>query len=101
MVDGRGIIRLIFFQYFESTPLVQQQEDTVETGARLSSVDYFPEGETVRLYNVFPEIVHFASDCGPRLSLAPVKSRLVLPFWYRLTQVVLEKRPFKWLLLRS
>ena len=27
------------------------------------------------------------------LSLAPVKSRFVLPFWYRLTQVVLEKRP--------
>jgi len=27
------------------------------------------------------------------LSLAPVKSRLVLPFWYRLTKVVLEKRP--------
>jgi len=27
------------------------------------------------------------------LSIAPVKSRLVLPFWYRLTQVVLEKRP--------
>ena len=27
------------------------------------------------------------------LSLAPVKSRLVLPFCYRLTQVVLEKRP--------
>ena len=27
------------------------------------------------------------------LSLAPVKSRLVLPFWYRLTQVVLEKWP--------
>ena len=27
------------------------------------------------------------------LSLAPVKSRLVLPFWYRLTQLVLEKRP--------
>ena len=26
-------------------------------------------------------------------SLAPFKSRLVLPFWYRLTQVVLEKRP--------
>ena len=25
--------------------------------------------------------------------LAPVKSRLVLPFWYRLTQVFLEKRP--------
>ena len=27
------------------------------------------------------------------LSLASVKSRLVLPFWYWLTQVVLEKRP--------
>jgi len=27
------------------------------------------------------------------LSLAPVKSRLVLPFWYRLTPVVLEKKP--------
>ena len=27
------------------------------------------------------------------MSLAPVKSRLVLPFWYRLTQVILEKRP--------
>ena len=27
------------------------------------------------------------------LSLAPVKSRLVLPFWYRLTWVVLDKGP--------
>ena len=27
------------------------------------------------------------------MSLASEKSRLVLPFWYRLTQVVLEKRP--------
>jgi len=26
-------------------------------------------------------------------SLASFKSRLVLPFWYRLSQVVLEKRP--------
>jgi len=32
-------------------------------------------------------------DCHS-LSLAPVKSTLVLPFWYRLTQVFLEKRPF-------
>ena len=29
----------------------------------------------------------------PLLSLATVKSRLVLPFWYRLTRVVLEKGP--------
>jgi len=28
-------------------------------------------------------------------SLASLKSRLVLPFWYRRTQVVLEKRPLK------
>ena len=27
------------------------------------------------------------------LTLASVKSRLVLPFWYRLTQVVLDKGP--------
>jgi len=27
------------------------------------------------------------------VSLASLKSRLVLPFWYRLTQVVLEKGP--------
>jgi len=27
----------------------------------------------------------------PPLSLASFKSRLVLPFWYRLTQVVLEE----------
>jgi len=30
------------------------------------------------------------------LSLASVKSRLVLPFWYRLTRVVLDKRPLNW-----
>jgi len=29
----------------------------------------------------------------PPLSLASFKSRLVLPFWYQLTQVVLEQRP--------
>jgi len=29
-------------------------------------------------------------------SLASFKFRLVLPFWYQLTQVVLEERPIKW-----
>jgi len=29
----------------------------------------------------------------PPSALASIKSRLVLPFWYWLTQVVLEKRP--------
>ena len=31
------------------------------------------------------------ADATATLSLASVKSRLVLPFWYRLTQVVLDK----------
>ena len=34
-----------------------------------------------------------ADATATHLSLAPVKSRLVLPFWYRLTWVVPEKRP--------
>ena len=37
-----------------------------------------------------------ASHCHPNKtpsSLASFKSRLVVPFWYRLIQVVLEKRP--------
>jgi len=33
------------------------------------------------------------ADALPLTALAPIKSRLVLPFWYRLSQVVLEKRP--------
>jgi len=33
------------------------------------------------------------ADATATHCLASVKSRLVLPFWYRLTQVVLEKRP--------
>jgi len=31
-------------------------------------------------------------SCKSPLSLASFKSRLVLPFWYRHTQVVMEKR---------
>ena len=38
--------------------------------------------------------LHMPSWCHCHsLSLAPVKSRLVLPFWYRLTRVVPDKRP--------
>jgi len=29
------------------------------------------------------------------LSVASLKSRMILPFWYWLAQVVLEKRPLK------
>ena len=35
------------------------------------------------------------------LSLNSVKSRLVLPFWYRFTRVVLEKRPLNVCVLPS
>jgi len=34
-----------------------------------------------------------ATPKTPIISTHLIKSRLVLPFWYRLTQVVLEKRP--------
>ena len=37
---------------------------------------------------IWPSCCHCHS-----LSLSSVKSRLILPFWYRLTQVVLEKGP--------
>jgi len=37
-------------------------------------------------------VCHWWCHCHS-LSLAPVKSRLVLPFWYRLTWVVLDKGP--------
>ena len=39
--------------------------------------------------------VQIVCHCRPETpsSLASFKSRVVLPFWYRLTQVVLEKRP--------
>ena len=35
----------------------------------------------------------------PLTRLASVKSRLVLPFWYRLTRVVLDKGPLNWRLV--
>jgi len=40
---------------------------------------------------IWPSWCHYRS-----LSLASVKSRLVLPFWYRLTRVVPEKKAIKW-----
>ena len=39
-----------------------------------------------------------ADATAPKIpkSLASFKSRLVLPFWYQLNQVVLKKRPLNW-----
>ena len=36
------------------------------------------------------------ADATATLSVVSVKSRLVLPFWYRLTRVVPEKGPLNW-----
>jgi len=36
-------------------------------------------------------MVHLIASENPVISLASFKSRLVLPFWYRLSKVVLEK----------
>jgi len=40
--------------------------------------------------------LHMAQMMSLPLSLASVKSRLVLPFWYRLTRIVPEKKAVKW-----
>ena len=56
-----------------------------QSGGVLALLSVWSEVQTC----IWPSWCHCHS-----LSLAPVKSRLVLPFWYRLTQVVLEKRPW-------
>jgi len=48
---------------------------------------WFSVWSEIQIY-IWPSWCHCHS-----LSLASVKSRLVLPFWYRLTQVVLDKGP--------
>jgi len=55
-----------------------------QSGGVLAWLSFWSEVQTC----VWPSWCHCHS-----LSLSPVKSRLVLPFWYRLTQVFLEKRP--------
>ena len=51
----------------------------------------FPVWSEVQIVCIWSSWCH----CRPKTpsSLASFKSRLVLPFWYRLTEVVLEKRP--------
>ena len=55
-----------------------------QTGGVLAWLSVWSEVQTC----IWPSWCHCHA-----LSLAPVKSILVLPFWYRLTQVVQEKRP--------
>ena len=70
------------------TLLVERQEGhpacKKQSGGVLARLSVWSEVQTC----IWPRWCHCHS-----LSLAPVKSRLVLPFWYRLTQVFLEKRP--------
>ena len=54
------------------------------TGGVLAWLSVWSEMQTC----IWPSGFHCHS-----LSLAPVKSRLVLPFWYRLTWVVLDRGP--------
>ena len=70
------------------TLLVGQQEGhpacKKQSGGVLAWLSVWSEMQTC----IWPSWCHCHS-----LSLDPVKSRLIFPFWYRLTQVVLEKRP--------
>ena len=54
-------------------------------------------GGLLAWFSVWSEVLTHMAQLMPlpltSLSLAPLKSRLVLPFWYRLTQVVLDKGP--------
>ena len=65
----------------------------LERGADLHMAQLMPLPLTVSVWSevqtcIWPSWCHCHS-----LSLASAKSRLVLPFWYRLTWVVLEKGP--------
>ena len=89
-----SVIYYIFYMYFIAfsalTLLVGRQEGHPAckklSGGVLASLSVWSEVQTC----IWPSWCHCHS-----LSLASVKSRLVLPFWYRLTRVVPDKGPFK------
>ena len=78
---------IFVFAFSALTLLVGRQEGhpacKKQSGGVLAWISVWSEVQTC----IWPSWCHCYSP-----SLAPVKSRLVLPFWYRLTQVVLEKR---------
>ena len=79
---------IIFFAFSALTLLVGRQEGHPAckkvSGGVLAWLSVWSEVQTC----IWPSGFHCHS-----LSLASVKSRLVLPFWYRLTRVVLDKGP--------
>ena len=91
---GMNLIIIIFFSYYyviafsALTLLVGRQEGHPVCkklrGGVLAWLSVWSEMQIC----IWPSWCHCHS-----LSLAPVKSRLVLPFWYRLTRVVPEKGP--------
>ena len=89
----------IFDEYCASSARLQCF-DTVGWASGRASGLYRLNDEVLVWLSVWSEvqIVYIWSSwchCHPKTpsSLASFKSRLVLPFWYRLTQVVLETRP--------
>jgi len=83
-----GMLVFYICAFSALTLLVGRQEGhpacKKQSGGVLAWLSIWSEVQTC----IWPSCCHCHS-----LSLAPVKSRLVLPFWYQLTQVVLEKRP--------
>ena len=84
-----NLLCVLLYSYVSAlTLLVGRQEGHLAckkpSGGVLAWLSVWSEVQTC----IWPSWCHCHS-----LSFAPVKSRLVLPFWYRLTQVVLEKRP--------
>ena len=81
--------RMTFCRAFSALTLLAGRQEKhpackKQSGGVLAWLSVWSEVQTC----IWPSWCHCHS-----LSLAPGKSRLVLPFWYRLTQVVLEKRP--------
>jgi len=66
--------------------------DTVDWASGRASSLYELSDEVLMWLSVWSEV---QTVCRPKTPSSPasLKSRLVLPFWYQLTQVVLEKRP--------
>ena len=83
------LLLLILFAFSALTLLVGRQEGHPAckkmSGGVLAWLSVWSE---MQVTCIWPSRCHCHS-----LSLASVKSRLVLPFWYRLTRVVPEKGP--------
>jgi len=78
----------VFYAFSASTLLVGRQEGHTACEKLSGMVEWLSVWSEVQIVCVCSSWCHCHS-----LSLASVKSRLVLPFWYRLTWVVPDKGP--------